>query len=124
MHFISFAEIEGKEIHIKAITSIVSNRGFEKSVVFSLRISDMRLVITENYDAMAEWGARYIKKRINDFKPGPDRYFVLGLPTGMFVYLIRIIVHQENTIEFVSRQYTFGNVQEINSICKHRSIVF
>jgi len=84
----------------------------------------MRLVITENYDAMAEWGARYIKKRINDFKPGPDRYFVLGLPTGMFVYLIRIIVHQENTIEFVSRQYTFGNVQEINSICKHRSIVF
>ena len=31
---------------------------------------------------MAEWAARYIKKRINDFKPGPNRYFVLGLPTG------------------------------------------
>ena len=43
----------------------------------------MRLVITNDYAAMADWSARYIKKRINDFKPGPDRLFVLGLPTGM-----------------------------------------
>lgn len=43
----------------------------------------MRLVITKDYAEMAEWSARYIKKRINDFKPGPDRLFVLGLPTGM-----------------------------------------
>ena len=42
----------------------------------------MRLVITKDYVDMADWGARYIKKRINDFKPGPGRYFVLGLPTG------------------------------------------
>jgi len=42
----------------------------------------MRLVITKDYAEMAEWGARYIKKRINDFKPGPDRLFILGLPTG------------------------------------------
>ncbi len=35
---------------------------------------------------MAEWGARYIKKRINDFKPGPDRFFVLGLPTGKLFF--------------------------------------
>lgn len=42
----------------------------------------MRLVITQDYNEMAEWGARYIKKRILDFNPGPDRYFVLGLPTG------------------------------------------
>jgi len=47
----------------------------------------MRLVITKDYAEMAEWGARYIKKRINDFKPGPDRFFVLGLPTGMFQYI-------------------------------------
>jgi glucosamine-6-phosphate deaminase len=32
---------------------------------------------------MAEWGARYIKKRIHDFNPSPDRLFILGLPTGM-----------------------------------------
>ena len=43
----------------------------------------MRLVITQDYDAMAEWSARYIRKRINDFKPSADRLFVLGLPTGM-----------------------------------------
>ncbi|CAF0747842.1 unnamed protein product [Adineta steineri] len=42
----------------------------------------MRLVITDDYSAMAEWGARYIKKRINDFKPDANRLFVLGLPTG------------------------------------------
>ena len=42
----------------------------------------MRLVITQDYDAMAEWSARYIRKRINDFKPSADRLFVLGLPTG------------------------------------------
>ena len=42
----------------------------------------MRLVITKDYNEMAEWSARYIRKRINDFNPGPDRLFVLGLPTG------------------------------------------
>lgn len=53
----------------------------------------MRLVITKDYAEMAEWGARYIKKRINDFKPGPDRFFVLGLPTGIvsFSYFIFLI---------------------------------
>jgi glucosamine-6-phosphate deaminase len=44
----------------------------------------MRLVITKDYIEMSEWAARYIKKRINDFKPSPDHLFVLGLPTGMF----------------------------------------
>lgn len=44
----------------------------------------MRLVITKDYVQMSEWAARYIKKRINDFKPGPNRYFVLGLPTGTY----------------------------------------
>ncbi len=48
----------------------------------------MRLVITTDYAEMAEWAARYIKKRINDFKPGPDRLFVLGLPTGKSYYLL------------------------------------
>lgn len=44
----------------------------------------MRLIITEDYTEMSEWAAGYIKKRINDFKPGPNHFFVLGLPTGMF----------------------------------------
>ncbi|KAF5308894.1 hypothetical protein FQR65_LT00594 [Abscondita terminalis] len=46
----------------------------------------MRLVILESSSKVAEWSARYVMKRINDFKPGPDKYFVLGLPTGSTPY--------------------------------------
>lgn len=44
----------------------------------------MRLVILDNYDKVSEWAAKYIRRRINDFKPGPDKYFTLGLPTGNY----------------------------------------
>ncbi|KAF2357365.1 Glucosamine-6-phosphate isomerase [Trinorchestia longiramus] len=43
----------------------------------------MRLVILETAESVANWSARYITKRINDFNPGPDKFFVLGLPTGI-----------------------------------------
>ena len=42
----------------------------------------MRLVILETAPAVSDWAARYIVKRINDFHPGPEKFFVLGLPTG------------------------------------------
>ncbi|XP_063908957.1 glucosamine-6-phosphate isomerase isoform X2 [Zophobas morio] len=42
----------------------------------------MRLIILDTVDSVSEWAAKYVMKRINDFNPGPDRYFVLGLPTG------------------------------------------
>ncbi|XP_054261139.1 glucosamine-6-phosphate isomerase isoform X2 [Macrosteles quadrilineatus] len=42
----------------------------------------MRLVILDNTAQVAEWSAKYVLKKIKDFKPGPDKYFVLGLPTG------------------------------------------
>ncbi|XP_051865167.1 glucosamine-6-phosphate isomerase 2 [Pristis pectinata] len=42
----------------------------------------MRLVILENYDKASEWAASYISNSIVQFKPGPGRYFTLGLPTG------------------------------------------
>lgn len=45
----------------------------------------MRLVILDNYDKVSEWAAKYIRRRINDFKPGPDKYFTLGLPTGIIL---------------------------------------
>ena len=48
----------------------------------------MRLVITNDYNEMAEWSARYIKKRINDYKPNSNRFFVIGLPTGIFYYCL------------------------------------
>ncbi|XP_044254091.1 glucosamine-6-phosphate isomerase isoform X2 [Tribolium madens] len=46
----------------------------------------MRLIILESSSSVAEWAAKYVMKRINDFNPGPDRYFVLGLPTGSTPY--------------------------------------
>ena len=42
----------------------------------------MRLVIQEDYKLVSEWAAKYIRKKIRKFKPGPNRYFTLGLPTG------------------------------------------
>lgn len=44
----------------------------------------MRLIILESSSLVSEWAAKYVMKRINDFNPGPERYFVLGLPTGIF----------------------------------------
>lgn len=42
----------------------------------------MRLVILDDSKDVAEWAAKYVTKRINEFNAGPDNYFVLGLPTG------------------------------------------
>lgn len=42
----------------------------------------MRLVILDDSNKVCEWAAKYIRRRILDFKPGPDRFFTLGLPTG------------------------------------------
>jgi len=42
----------------------------------------MRLVILDDYDNVSTWAAKYIRNKILMFQPGPDKYFVLGLPTG------------------------------------------
>jgi glucosamine-6-phosphate deaminase len=42
----------------------------------------MRLVILDTSDEVSLWAAKYVMKRINDFKPTADKFFVLGLPTG------------------------------------------
>lgn len=42
----------------------------------------MRLVILENDVKTSEWAAKYVRKKILEFNPTPDRFFVLGLPTG------------------------------------------
>ena len=36
----------------------------------------------DNDVRVGEWAAKYVVKRINEFKPTKDKYFVLGLPTG------------------------------------------
>lgn len=42
----------------------------------------MKLIILNDYDQASEWAAKYIRNKILMFRPGPDRYFTLGLPTG------------------------------------------
>lgn len=63
----------------------------------------MRLVILDNYDKVSEWAAKYIRRRINDFKPGPDKYFTLGLPTGstpLGTYKKLIEFHKAGALSF------------------------
>lgn len=42
----------------------------------------MRLVILDDSSKVAEWSAKYVRNKIQNFKPGPNNHFVLGLPTG------------------------------------------
>lgn len=42
----------------------------------------MRLIIEESYDAMSEWAAYYVCKKIKKANPTESKPFVLGLPTG------------------------------------------
>jgi glucosamine-6-phosphate deaminase len=42
----------------------------------------MRIIIQPDYDRVSKWTANYVAKRINEFKPGSKKPFVLGLPTG------------------------------------------
>ena len=52
------------------------------SAFYRALFPQMRLIIKDDADAVASWVAAYVAARINDFKPTPDRPFVLGLPTG------------------------------------------
>ena len=47
----------------------------------------MRLVILDDYTQVSEWAAKYVRNKILKFNPGPDKYFVLGLPTGNKILL-------------------------------------
>ena len=42
----------------------------------------MRLIILNDYDLVSEWAAKYVRNRILGHNPGPENFFVLGLPTG------------------------------------------
>lgn len=53
--------------------------------------------------SVGDWAARYVMKRIKDFNPGPERYFVLGLPTGstpLVMYKRLIDFHKEGKVSF------------------------
>lgn len=55
----------------------------------------MRLVICDNVDNVAEWAAKYVMKRIKDFQPNADKYFVLGLPTGIQLNHVHYTIRYE-----------------------------
>lgn len=66
-------------------------------------MNTMRLVILDNSALVGDWSAKYVMKRINDYKPGPDRFFVLGLPTGstpMAMYKKLIEFHKAGRVSF------------------------
>ncbi|XP_050430741.1 glucosamine-6-phosphate isomerase-like [Adelges cooleyi] len=84
----------------------------------------MRMIITENADRVSEWAAKYVTKRIKDFNPGPDRYFVLGLPTGgtplgMYKYLIKYYRAGEVSFKYVK---TFNMVEYVGLPRNHPEI--
>ncbi|KAH9990302.1 hypothetical protein BJV77DRAFT_1061028 [Russula vinacea] len=54
------------------------------------------LIIRDNPTTVGDYIGDYIAKRINDFRPTPERPFVLGLPTGSspistYKHLIRLV---------------------------------
>ncbi|CAB3977653.1 glucosamine-6-phosphate isomerase 2-like [Paramuricea clavata] len=66
----------------------------------------MRLVILDDYDRVSEWAAKYVRNRILAANPGPNNYFVLGLPTGstpvgMYKKLIEFHKAGELSFKFV-----------------------
>lgn len=63
----------------------------------------MQLMICQTPDAVADWAARYLKHRIEQFAPTADRPFVLGLPTGgtpLGMYKKLIEMYQAGAISF------------------------
>lgn len=57
----------------------------------------------ETDDKVSDWSARYIRRRILDFNPGPGKFFVLGLPTGgtpLGTYKKLIELHKAGKISF------------------------
>ena len=68
----------------------------------------MRLVILDDYDQVSLWAAKYIRRRIKDFNPGPDKYFTLGLPTGT-----------HNLLSICPANKVFGSRETTLSLCPH-----
>jgi len=81
----------------------------------------MRLIIREDYDSVSEYVARYVEKRINDFKPTPTRPFVLGLPTGsspVGTYKKLVALHLAGDLDF-SNVITFNMDEYVGLPTEH-----
>jgi len=68
-----------------------------------LQHRDMKLIIRDSAEDVTEWAAKYIIKRINEFGAGPNKFFVLGLPTGgtpLKMYKNLVKAHQSGKVSF------------------------
>lgn len=74
----------------------------------------MRLLIHNDYNRASQWTAHYIASKIKSHKPGTDKPFVLGLPTGSsplgtYAELIRLVKNGElsfkNVVTFNMDEY-------------------
>ncbi|KFD57784.1 hypothetical protein M514_01454 [Trichuris suis] len=66
----------------------------------------MRVIILDSAEEVCDFAAQYIKRRILEFQPGPDRYFTIGLPSGgtmlgMYQRLVSFYRTGELSFEFV-----------------------
>jgi 6-phosphogluconolactonase/glucosamine-6-phosphate isomerase/deaminase len=73
----------------------------------------MKLIILEDYEKTSEWAAKYVRNKIKSFNPGPNRYFVLGLPTGS-LSLSPFVPF--NALRRAYRQHSTGYVQDVGEI--------
>jgi glucosamine-6-phosphate deaminase len=63
----------------------------------------MRVIIQPSYDLVSKWVASYVVKQIRDFKPTPDKPFVMGLPTGsspIGTYKELVAMHKAGRVSF------------------------
>merc|ERR1712025_1370193 len=62
-----------------------------------------KLIIRDKSEDVTLWAAKYVIKRINAFNPGPNKMFVLGLPTGgtpLKMYQKLVQAHKAGKVSF------------------------
>lgn len=82
----------------------------------------MRVLIKQDENELAQWTAKYLVKRINEFNPTKERPFVLGLPTGsspIATYNELISWHRKGEVSF--RHVITFNMDEYIGISQHHS---
>ena len=80
----------------------------------------MRLVILDDYDMVSEWAAKYVRNSILKFNPGPDRYFVLGLPTGKMIITMTCRAGGNHPYSLCCRKHSVWHVQETGAVPQGR----
>jgi len=81
----------------------------------------MRILMHDNYLQLSKWTAYYIAKRINEYKPTPEKPFVIGLPTGTspvgtYTELIELV--KEGKVSF-QNVVTFNMDEYVNIPVEH-----